>query len=280
MARSWRSPGTVSWSGTCTPGGADPPGDARGGSTGSPSRRTGRASRPPAGALCKSGTPEAGAGRDARTARHVKESVAFSPDGRILAWVGHDGIVHLKDRVSGVSHGIPSGQGRGRLWCVAFSPDGRGLATTSADGTVRLWDSSAIERRSRSGSPRGSGSASASSRDGARFVAAGAGGDVLDPRRPDRLPPGRKGFGTPGQVVSSSLTGDAGRLTTLDRAGVIAIWDVETGRCLRESRTTRRVRPGRTSSEGPGSPNIPTRAGSRSATRRAVPQRHLAGLGR
>jgi WD40 repeat protein len=39
--------------------------------------------------------------------------------------------------------------------------------------------------------------------------------------------------------VSSSLTSDAGRVSTLDTAGTISIWDVETEKCLRRFSTTR-----------------------------------------
>jgi WD40 repeat protein len=169
----------------------------------------------------------------------AQESVAFSPDGRDLAWVGHDGLVHVKDRASGVSYAIPSGQGRGRLWCAGFSPDGRGLATTSAQGIVKLWD---LDRDRASVSfrvPAQERFVSALSRDGARFVASDRGGNIwIHDARSGRLRSSKR-FGSPGQIVSSSLTDDAGRLATLDTAGTIAIWDVETGQCLRRFPTTR-----------------------------------------
>ena len=65
-------------------------------------------------------------------------SIAFSPDGRILATARCCGTIRLWDAVTGTlrapliahSSGIPS---------VTFSQDGRTLASSSYDGTVGLW---------------------------------------------------------------------------------------------------------------------------------------------
>jgi len=74
-------------------------------------------------------------------------SVAFSPNGRILASDACDGNVRLWDVAQGTvlrELQVFVGQKNGRKRCVGsvvFSPDGRTLASaTGWDNTVRLWD--------------------------------------------------------------------------------------------------------------------------------------------
>jgi WD40 repeat protein len=73
-------------------------------------------------------------------------TVAFSPDGSLLAAGSQDGTVLLLPiEVGGgrASLGKPEGQlsgSSGAIESVAFSPDGHTVAGGAADGTVRLWD--------------------------------------------------------------------------------------------------------------------------------------------
>jgi WD40 repeat protein len=74
--------------------------------------------------------------------KDVVRSVAFTPDGSILAAAGGNGedfSIHLWDVPSGQSLGTLDGHS-GIVWAIAFSPDGQLLASVSADQTAKIWD--------------------------------------------------------------------------------------------------------------------------------------------
>ena len=66
-------------------------------------------------------------------------SVAFSPDGRLLAAGADSGAIYfwrVTDRqLVGICQGHTS-----HVWSLAFSPDGQRLLSGSGDATVRMWD--------------------------------------------------------------------------------------------------------------------------------------------
>jgi len=65
-------------------------------------------------------------------------TVAFSPNGRVLASGGEDKIVRLWNPATGENLGALTGH-TDAVRAVAFSPNGQLLASVSNDKTVRLW---------------------------------------------------------------------------------------------------------------------------------------------
>ncbi|WP_257999245.1 NB-ARC domain-containing protein [Fischerella thermalis] len=66
-------------------------------------------------------------------------SVAFSPDGKLLAFGDTKGKIHLQRVADGRQVLICKGH-TSWVTSLAFSPDGRIFASGSADSTVKLWD--------------------------------------------------------------------------------------------------------------------------------------------
>ncbi len=65
-------------------------------------------------------------------------ALAFSPDGKLLAFAGEDGKVRLWNARTGDEMRRLGGHPQA-IHSLAFSPDGKLLASAGADKTIRLW---------------------------------------------------------------------------------------------------------------------------------------------
>jgi WD40 repeat protein len=161
-------------------------------------------------------------------------SVAFHPNGEILATGNANGEVHLWR----VSDGQILLTCRGHAnWVrrVAFSPDGKKLASGSEDRTMRIWDLSSGECLSVIKGEGFSLRTLAFSPDGRNLV---SGSDdaivrVWDPVSGICL---RQIAGHTGWVISLAFSADGNLLASSSTDETLRIWQFATGTCLKEIR--------------------------------------------
>jgi WD40 repeat protein/tRNA A-37 threonylcarbamoyl transferase component Bud32 len=159
-------------------------------------------------------------------------SVAFSPDGSLIASSSPKGRIKIRDSTTGEVVANPKGHSK-FVSSVAFSPNGNWLASGSQDSTVKVWD---VSTGGESFSLTGHESLVSNisfTRDSARIAAAGTDGTIIvwDLRTRESVlaikgPP----------IVENSipitysiaLNPDCTRFGSGSSAGTIRLWNAET----------------------------------------------------
>jgi WD40 repeat protein/serine/threonine protein kinase len=176
-------------------------------------------------------------------------TVAFAPDGRLLA-TSHESTVCLWEAATGQA-GLTLRGHTGRVYDVAWARDGRRLATGSADQTVRLWDvPTALEQRVFRGHTS-SVLRVACAPDGRRIVSGDEAGllKVWDATRDQQvleLQPATLGRTPLSDVRDVAFTADGGQVRAAHSpglAGGVRGWDVATGRPVFDRRVDAGRRP-------------------------------------
>src|SRR5262249_33905595 len=161
-------------------------------------------------------------------------SLAFSPDGKVLAAVSEENAVRLWDAATGKTLPGPAGH-RGAVADLAVSADGKVVVTRGSDGTLRRWERATGKELSRVAAPGGA-DATALSPTGRLFASAEGAtirvGDVATGKDSVkiRLPEDPNGVSL---VSRLRFSADEKVLATDEWTGAVQLWDAATGKALR-----------------------------------------------
>ena len=176
-------------------------------------------------------------------------SVAFSPDGKVIASGSWDNTIKLWEAATGNQLRSLAGH-TGDVTSVTFSPDGKMIASGSHDKTIKLWDAGTGKQLRSLEGHTGDVKSVAFSLDG-KMIASGsqdktiklwgtATGKQLRSLAGQRGPQSLFGPGDTGNVYSVAFSPDGKVIASGNQYKTSSLWDAVTGKQLRslESRTS------------------------------------------
>jgi WD40 repeat protein len=168
------------------------------------------------------------------------QSVAFGPDGRLVAATGgDDNLVRLVDSVAGVVV-LELGGHMDFVSSVLFSPDGRNVVSSSLDRTIRIWE---VESGGLLDTIRTDLLDMAISLDGHELTSVSGVGEVRtwNLETGDQVSVIGHAAGFPEVVLSADFSEDATRLAVGTLDGNVEVWNMELGEQIRTIPTTLRT---------------------------------------
>lgn len=155
-------------------------------------------------------------------------SLAFSPDGKVLASGTSEGNIQLWDVASGKIAATLKGHSNS-VNCVAFSSDGKVLASASGDSTIRLWDIQTARNTTTLNGHTSYVQALAFSLDGKRLVSGGADNTVrIWSLTTGKNPLVLRGHADWVMTVAFDPSGKGVASGSVDKT--VRLWDAQTGK--------------------------------------------------
>ena len=157
----------------------------------------------------------------------IVNSVAFSPDGTILASAGDDGKIVLLN--TSQFQPIQQLDGHsGPVTRVAFSPDGKILASAGKDGSVILWDMNSYQPIGQPLSEHnGEVTSLAFSPDGRTLATGGEDQAIILWDVQNQPAVGQRSLGIEDRVTSVAFSPDGGTLVASGGNGRVSLWDTQ-----------------------------------------------------